>query len=80
MEHIYFNLRYIISINIFMNCYKLFKYFPDNLGCKSCLSYHNLVTFIKYSYNYYNMSNANNLNIIYLWNNDTQYYCKPYDK
>ena len=47
MEQIYFNLRYIISINIFMNCYKLFKYFPDNLGCKSCLSYHNLVTFYK---------------------------------
>ena len=29
-----------------MNYYK-FKYFPGNLGCKSCLSFHNLVTLYK---------------------------------
>ena len=62
-----------------MNYYKLFKYFPDNHGFKSCLSYRNLVTF----YNYYKYEqykqfeyNLYNLNIIYVRNNDTQYYCK----
>ena len=34
-------------MNIFMNYYKLFKYFPVDLGCKFCLSYRNLLTLYK---------------------------------
>ena len=41
-----FKIHYI-HMNIFMNYYKLFKYFPVNLGCKFCLSYRNLLTLYK---------------------------------
>ena len=82
MEHIYFSFWYIICINMFMNYYKLFKYIPDSLGCKSCLSYQNLKTFYKVFVQLLQIwaIQLYNFNIIYTWNNSTQYYCKPWDK